>query len=523
MERGTGVTFCEVHPFFAFGEQGSVKAIKELQHPWILLGGFILSLLLMYGALAALDLSGSSLVFFILPVVLSALFFDRWAYLSLLAAWTAVALWSTFSLSGDFGSSLTCTLGGALSTLVIAELLYRQAASRKTLIKTLMAKEEHDRLLLEQLAMLHEIDQAILAALSVGEIAQAALSRIIHLIPSQQAGIIEFDLETRVVKVLATCSECQTPHRADALVPIIESSSEVLADKVIRIPNLAALPQRSPLEQTLYAEGVRSIISMPLITQREVIGALYLWADLPDALTEGHLEIATQVATSLAVAIRQARLREQAEQDARIKAKLARDANHRVGNNLATILGILNTQRRYMQVDDCPICQSLLDNLNSRIYGLATLHAMLSQAQWKSLQLSELCAQIGRAALQMLPPDKHLSLEVSPSSVYVSSEQASSLALIVNELVTNTVKHGLQEHDRGKISFDIRFEAPLVVLECRDDGPGYPEDVLQWKRHNAGLYLLPLFVHDELHGELALRNDHGAVTEIRFRAVGENG
>ena len=500
-----------------------MKGIGELRRPWVLLGGFVFSLCLIYGALNALNLSGSLLILFILPVALSALFFDRWVYLSLLAAWTAAALWSTFSLSGDCGSSLICTLGGALSTFVMAELLYRLTAARKTLIETLVAKEEQDRLLLEQLATLREIDQAILAALSVGEIAQAALSRILHLIPSQQAGIIEFDLKTRVVKVLATCSECQTPHSADALIPIIESSSEVLGDKVIRIPDLATLPQRSPLEQTLYKEGIRSIISVPLSTQAEVVGTLYLWTDLPDWFTEDHLAMATQVAASLAVAIRQARLREQAEQDARVKAKLARDANHRVGNNLATILGILNTQRRYMQLEDCPACRSLIDNLNNRIYGLAALHAMLSQAQWNSLQLSELCTQIGRAALQMLPPDKYLSLEVSPSSVHVSSEQASSLALIVNELVTNTVKHGLQERDRGKIRFDIRSEAPLVVLECRDDGPGYPEDVLQWERRNAGLYLLPLFVHDELHGELALRNDHGAVTEIRFRAVGATG
>jgi hypothetical protein len=240
----------------------------------------------------------------------------------------------------------------------MAELLYRLTAARKTLIETLVAKEEQDRLLLEQLATLREIDQAILAALSVGEIAQAALSRILHLIPSQQAGIIEFDLKTRVVKVLATCSECQTPHSAAALSPIIESSSEVLGDKVIRIPDLATLPQRSPLEQTLYKEGIRSIISVPLSTQakssaRCIFGRISrigspktIWRWLPRLPRHWPSLSAGRVC-------------EQAEQDARVKQNWHAMPIIAWGITLRLSLAILNTQqRRYMQLEDCPACRS---------------------------------------------------------------------------------------------------------------------------------------------------------------------
>jgi two-component sensor histidine kinase len=61
-------------------------------------------------------------------------------------------------------------------------------------------------------------------------------------------------------------------------------------------------------------------------------------------------------------------------------------------------------------------------------------------------------------------------------------------------------------------------EEDTVLLEFRDDGPGYPEEALQLERHDVGLDLVQNMVRKSLRGELSLRNDHGAVAVIQFEA-----
>jgi two-component sensor histidine kinase len=115
--------------------------------------------------------------------------------------------------------------------------------------------------------------------------------------------------------------------------------------------------------------------------------------------------------------------------------------------------------------------------------------------------------------------DKRICVDVTPSPVRVTPQQVNSLALVINELATNAVKYALPERRRAHISVRIALgdEDDAVLFEFRDDGPGYPAEVLQLERHNVGLYLTQIVVRDDLEGELALHNEHGAVTTVRFK------
>ena len=66
----------------------------------------------------------------------------------------------------------------------------------------------------------------------------------------------------------------------------------------------------------------------------------------------------------------------------------------------------------------------------------------------------------------------------------------------------------------------LEDDGETVQLEFRDDGPGYPDEVLQLERYNVGIDLVQNIVRQSLHGELSLRNDPGAVTLIRFKVNG---
>jgi two-component sensor histidine kinase len=225
-------------------------------------------------------------------------------------------------------------------------------------------------------------------------------------------------------------------------------------------------------------------------------------------------------ASHAATAIENAQLYEQARRDAETRAVLLGEVNHRVKNNLTAIMGLLHVEQRYLEGDARSICRPMVAGLINRIQGLATVHSMLSASEWSSLKLSQLADQVIRASLQVLLRDKRVSVEVSPSTVEVTPEQAHSLSLVINELVANTVKHALAGRHTAHITVGILQDPAaerLVRFEFRDDGPGYPEGVLQGVQYNVGFDLIPNIVRRNLQGKLSLRNEGGAVTVIQFK------
>jgi two-component sensor histidine kinase len=235
------------------------------------------------------------------------------------------------------------------------------------------------------------------------------------------------------------------------------------------------------------------------------------------------LALIEALAATAAIAIENARLYEQARQDAATKATLLREVNHRVKNNLSAIIGLIYAEQRHADLKDQVAYQSILGDLSDRVQGLARAHVLLSAAGWTPLLLDKLAEQIVRTALRTLPRHKHISVEVTPSPIRVTPRQASDLALVITELATNTAKHALSERNEGCIDIHIALEPhgeegdETVLLRFRDDGPGYPPEVLTLESHNVGLYLVQSLVGHNLRGELALDNDDGAVTTIRFK------
>lgn len=265
--------------------------------------------------------------------------------------------------------------------------------------------------------------------------------------------------------------------------------------------------------------ALRSILTVPLWVRQKVIGVLQVVDAQVNRFDETDLTLLESLAVTAAIAIENARLYEQVRQDADAKATLLHEVNHRVKNNLAAIVGLLYAERQHANIEDQPVYQIILTDLINRVQGLATVHNMLSASGWTPLELSELARQVIRSAAQALPWDKHLSVNISPSQVKVTPEQARNLALIINELTTNTIRHAMTEHNEAQITVSITEEQDLICFEFRDNGPGYPEPVLRAEQHEAGFELIGALAQKSLHGELHFYNDGGAVAVLRCKAI----
>jgi len=211
-----------------------------------------------------------------------------------------------------------------------------------------------------------------------------------------------------------------------------------------------------------------------------------------------------------------ARLLEQARQDAQTKTILLHEVNHRVKNNLSSIIGLIQAQERFRKKKGSPENRPTYGDLASRVQGLATVHNLLSAADWSSVKLADLATEVIHSTMQIIPPDHRLSVHVSPSSIQVSPDQANTLASVINELATNTIKHGQKGKQASSISVHIEGDDGQVLFEFRDNGPGYPESIVDEEGYNVGLHLVTNLVRRDLRGEVTLHSDQGAVTRIQF-------
>jgi two-component sensor histidine kinase len=284
-------------------------------------------------------------------------------------------------------------------------------------------------------------------------------------------------------------------------------------------------PREDPeAQQRRIDTGCGDVIVVPLYYRERAIGTLTA-LNRADSRRLGwpDVDLVVAMGSQVAIAIETARLYEQARLDAETKAILLREVNHRVKNNLTSIIGLLYAKRRHQPFQDQEPYQTILSDLIGQVQGLATVHSMLSAAEWSPLRLSELAWQVIHASLNVLPSGQRLSTRVPNEPVRVTPRQANGLALVINELVTNTIKYSLPASGAGQIRVSIAQESQdgvqMVRFEYRDNGPGYPESVVSREKRNVGLYLVETLVRDELQGTLNLYNDDGAVTQIHFEAL----
>ncbi|MCI0392405.1 MAG: PAS domain S-box protein [Acidobacteria bacterium] len=169
----------------------------------------------------------------------------------------------------------------------------------------------------KRLEILQEIDRAILAAGSSGEIALAALRRIRQLIPSRRASVMELDRETGEGLLLAVHSGDVLKLMTGVRLPIrLFGELDALRQGEPHTVEDAATEPDDPFFKVLKSEGLRSWMNVPLISQGELIGTLNLGWERTGPIAPEHIEVAREVANSLAIAISQARLLEQVQRHA---------------------------------------------------------------------------------------------------------------------------------------------------------------------------------------------------------------
>jgi len=194
-----------------------------------------------------------------------------------------------------------------------------------------------------------------------------------------------------------------------------------------------------------------------------------------DFLSKDHLH-GELIARTLRYAIERRRAQEQLVSALEEKEVLLHELHHRAKNNLQLISSLLSLQARR---DRDPHFVELVSSAQRRIDAIALAHDQLHRAQNLSrIDFSAYLATLARAVhVSHGGEGRGVSLELSLSPCELPLQEALPTGLIVNELLTNALKHAFPDGRRGTIRVEARLEEKEFVLELADDGVGFSPGV----------------------------------------------
>ena len=184
------------------------------------------------------------------------------------------------------------------------------------------------------------------------------------------------------------------------------------------------------------------------------------------------MQLVITFANEAAIAIENARLYEEARRGLELKSILLRELHHRVKNNLATVAGILSLQRRHTRSSEA---RHILAESVNRVQGLAATHGLLSHEDVSEARVDDIARKIlGVANANLRPPESCITFEVEPCPIVIPSRAVTHLGLVLNEMVSNAIEHGIAGMAEGNVTIRGREEHGMVVVEVLNTGNGLP-------------------------------------------------
>ncbi len=197
------------------------------------------------------------------------------------------------------------------------------------------------------------------------------------------------------------------------------------------------------------------------------------------------------------------------------KETLLHEIHHRVKNNMNVISSLLKLQSN--SIDDKQI-KGILNASQSRVYAMSAVHETLHGSENLSeINLKNYLSKITTSIFQSsLHDPKKVKLNNSIEEMFISINQASPLGLIINELISNSLKYAFPDERKGEISVSLKKLDNKRELTVMDNGVGMPKD-LDWKNSNTlGLKLVRTLVENQLDGSIDLNNANGTKFTIKF-------
>jgi len=196
------------------------------------------------------------------------------------------------------------------------------------------------------------------------------------------------------------------------------------------------------------------------------------------------------------------------------KEILLQEIHHRVKNNLQVIVSLLHLQMH--NTDDKKVID-ILTNSQNRVYAMGMVHEMLYETDdFDKIDFNKYVKRLTDTLLQgMVSGDKKIKVNYQISDIEFNIDTAIPLGLLLNELVTNSIKYAFSEVESGNIDIQIIKIDDKFLLVFKDNGTGMPDGFSFDEVESLGLSLVKSLVA-QLQGELSLDLKTGVQYSLVF-------
>jgi PAS domain S-box-containing protein len=208
------------------------------------------------------------------------------------------------------------------------------------------------------------------------------------------------------------------------------------------------------------------------------------------------------------------------EQALNDKEMLMKEIYHRVKNNLMVISSLLNLQSRYIKDEEA---RAMFKESQERAQSMAMIHERLYRsADLKHINFGDYIRKLANDLFRTYVADpSRIKLQLDVDDVMIDINIAIPLGLMVNELISNSIKHAFPGESSGEIRVKFKESDHHCVLEVRDNGVGFSPDFEPEKSDSLGLQLVHSLTQ-QIGGELELERDQGTDFRITFQQPEEN-
>lgn len=252
------------------------------------------------------------------------------------------------------------------------------------------------------------------------------------------------------------------------------------------------------------SNSVQSLFGFPILLKSIQIGYMIAWYDHYYVYSEKQLLILSAYTNEVAIIFETAKLMN--------RSLLLQESHHRIKNNLQMIISLLYMQKEQMKKNDEPLMTNdVIKSMVSRIKSIAVVHDLLTGTQNNQI------VNARNLFLDVLGFYRCDGIKITTNidEIYIAQKNAVSIALIMNELINNCMKHaflGLPESQSKTITIVMKISDNVVYLSIKDNGVGIKSGIEEIR--SLGMTIVKMLVEQEFKGEISVEANEGTIVEI---------
>jgi PAS domain S-box-containing protein len=260
-------------------------------------------------------------------------------------------------------------------------------------------------------------------------------------------------------------------------------------------------------------------LGVPLNIASKTIGVLVVQSYKEGVrFGEEEKDILKFVSDQVAMAVHRKKTEAQIKISLEEKDVLLKEVHHRVKNNMQVISSLLNLQSRHIQD---PSVLEMFKESQRRIRSMALIHERLYQSSDLSrIEFSQYARNLAAHLFQSYQVDSsRIRLNMEAEEVFLNINTAIPCGLIVNELISNALKHAFPDGQVGEVRIELhRILGDGYVLRVKDNGRGLPEELDFHKTETLGLQIVSTLV-SQIDGRIELDRREGTAFTLEFNEL----